>query len=426
VNNRNRTQLPAKTYKKASHRVTRENNVITIHAMNHPACVTSFHRALNKGLEDGIDEFIIVWKGDLVYPDACVPIAGIISFYNENYNIKFKFEIPENSYLARCGFITPYVKTDKEIESEPFPFDKVFRYSNSAQVASLTQVYVDNISRQTECNDGVLTGLIWCINEILDNVLVHSDAGQGFVMAQYHQAKKTIAICIYDSGIGIYKSLKKSIHKPQKDTDAISLAIQEGVGDGKGQGNGMYGLYQIVNENKGSLSITSGTASIMWTEKLGMRKFEHLPLLSDDYRGTSVDFRLNLANEINIQSAFKSIGGFDGFDIRLDDMLQDDNRAIYDVFENSMGTATREAGFYLRNDVINTMTRLKSGITLDFKGVKTVSSSFVDEFIAKLFLRLGFINFNHMIKIINMNENVKFLCERSLYMRIHDEWKSNK
>ena len=72
------------------------------------------------------------------------------------------------------------------------------------------------------------------------------------------------------------------------------------------------------------------------------------------------------------------------------------------------------------------MNRTKSGIILDFKEVKTVSSSFADEFIAKLVMRLGFIKFNQMIRIINMNDSVKFLCERSMYMRIHDEWAGNK
>ena len=64
-----------------------------------------------------------------------------------------------------------------------------------------------------------------------------------------------------------------------------------------------------------------------------------------------------------------------GFDIRIDYMLQDDNTVKYDIFSNSMGTATREAGAYLRNDILNVITRTKTGIVLDFAGVKTVSSS---------------------------------------------------
>lgn len=64
------------------------------------------------------------------------------------------------------------------------------------------------------------------------------------------------------------------------------------------------------------------------------------------------------------------------------------------------------------------------GIILDFAGVKTVSSSFVDELIAKLVLRLGIIKFNQLIRMINMNDDVKFLCERSIYMRIYEAWRA--
>ena len=84
------------------------------------------------------------------------------------------------------------------------------------------------------------------------------------------------------------------------------------------------------------------------------------------------------------------------------------------IFSNSMGTATREAGAYLRNDILNVITRTKTGIVLDFAGVKTVSSSFIDELIAKLVLRLGIVGFNQVVRVINMNDNVKFLCERSI------------
>lgn len=403
-------------------RVTRSENHIIIHRMNHPSCVSSFLRAMQHGIEKGFKSFIIEWIGNLVFPDTCVPIAGIISHYKEKHNISFSYILPSNCYLQHCGFTDPFSKSADEIEKELYPFDKLFKYSDSTQVAALTQTYINCISRQTECSDGVLTGLIWCLNEVMDNVLVHSKSEHGFVMAQYHQAINTVAICVYDNGIGIYNSLKKSVHRPRTAIDAITLAIQEGIGDGQGQGNGLFGLYQIVTENNGALTITSGPASIMWSAEKEMRKFESLPFISWDNNATTIDYRLNLGNNINIHDAFKSIGGFDGFDIRIDYMLQDDDTVRYDIFSNSMGTATREAGAFLRNDILNIITRTKAGIVLDFAGVKTVSSSFVDELIAKLVLRLGIVGFNQVIRIINMNDNVKFLCERSIYMRIHDEW----
>ena len=89
------------------------------------------------------------------------------------------------------------------------------------------------------------------------------------------------------------------------------------------------------------------------------------------------------------------------------------------------GTGTRASGESIRNDVENTIKRINGGIVIDFKGVKMVSSSFIDEFIAKLFIDLGFVSFNSLIRIVNMEDDIRFLCERSLYMRISETWKGN-
>lgn len=105
-------------------------------------------------------------------------------------------------------------------------------------------------------------------------------------------------------------------------------------------------------------------------------------------------------------------------------MLQENNYLLYDVFENCEGTATREAGRLLRNDVINTVRRANCKICLDFSKIATVSSSFIDEFIAKMIIEMGIVNFNQIVSILGMNDTVKHLCERSIYMRIFEEWKA--
>lgn len=164
----------------------------------------------------------------------------------------------------------------------------------------------------------------------------------------------------------------------------------------------------------------------MLTKEGEIKKFEHIPFISYENKGTVVDFQLDLNKSIDIKKVFSSIGGFDGFDIRIDNMLDDANNLIYDVFENGQGTATREAGEYLRTDIENILRRQRSVIVLDFKNVKAVSSSFIDELVAKLVLDLGFITFNAAIRLANMTDDIAYLCERSLYMRIHDSWKTSK
>ena len=153
----------------------------------------------------------------------------------------------------------------------------------------------------------------------------------------------------------------KRKHCPKSGIDAISLSIQEGIGDGQGQGNGLFGLFKIVKENGGRLSITSGNSSFMLYEN-ETKKFEKLPYIDSEKPGTVVDFQLDLNREVNLSTVFSSIGGYDGFDIRLDDyMVQDDSDLLlYDIYENCTGTATRDAGKLLRKDIINIFNRRKN------------------------------------------------------------------
>ena len=128
---------------------------------------------------------------------------------------------------------------------------------------------------------------------------------------------------------------------------------------------------------------------------------------------------------IDITTIFKSIGGFDGFDVRLEDMLTENDYYMYDVYKHCSGTATRESGRASYNDVLNIITRRNSPMILDFSNVHNVSSSYIDEFVAKLVVKTGFYKFNQMFRIIGMNPTVEHLCNRAVAMRIYDEWKKS-
>ena len=406
--------------------IDRVDNNITIHKMSRPACVSDFIRIMYDGMSRGYTSFNVTLEnpGIAVYPNTCVPIAGLLEYYQQS-GITFNIDIPKNEYLHTCAMMEPLYLSADEIASLETPFDRVYKYNSSAQVAAFTQKCVDAISQQVVCEEGIFDSLVWCINEVMDNVLVHSESSFGYVMAQLHTHSKHIAICISDTGIGIYNSLKGSTHHPRSSIDALTLAIQEGVGDGQGQGNGLFGLSQIIKSNRGRLSLTSGPACLNISEDANANKLDRLPYVNKEHHGTIVDFQLDLNNKVDIYEAFSSIGGFDGFDIRIDDMLQDDDSLLYSVYEHCRGTATREAGRLLRNDILNTINRAKTRIVLDFTGITTVSSSFIDEMIAKLMLDLGLIRFNQVVSIKGMNDTIRFLCERSSYMRIYEEWKNS-
>lgn len=409
--------------------VKRKDGTLFINRMDEPYCVKVFSEALLKGINQGFRQFRIICNNAPVYPNACTPIAGIIDYYSKMEGIIFDIDTSKNKYLEECHFANP-LKVDPDIIiDEEHPFDKLFYFNKSEQVDAITQAFVDYLSKQCECAKGVLDhGLNWCLNEVLANILLHGEVDYGFVMAQFHKGDNRVVFCVYDNGIGIYNSLSQSdIHKPQDCLDAITSAIQEGIGDGKGQGNGLFGLHQmIISENGGTLRITSGNASIRLDSKSNMKKYSDMPVLSNKRQSTTIDYQLVLDNEIDIQRALNKSGDFGLIDLRIDSMYQEDGMIRYTIIDHATGTATRESGELLRNDVLNVITRENTPVILDFSGISYVSSSFIDELIPKLFIRLGAIQFNTIIRIENMNDTIRFLCEHSLYMRIHDEWERRR
>ena len=401
--------------------IVRYTNRLHIHKLNHSKCVSDFLRHLKDAINRGYQEIILEGSPFPIFPNALLPICGIVEYY-KSIGYTFIDEI-DTDYLHASGFMKPFDMSVEQIQSDNNPFDKIFLFRTDEQVNAITQAYIDTLSRKQACEEGVIDGIQWCISEIMDNVLTHSQNNYGLIMAVIHPKAQHIAFCIHDVGIGIYKTLSASKHKPTSESDALSLSIQEGVGDGRGQGNGMYGLYQIVKNNKGTLTITSGRSSLMLKGTGEIQKFDNIPYINSDHRCTTVDFQLDLNRKINMQDAFRTIGGDPSFDFRIDDMLSfEDEDVHYSILANAQGTATRQSGLSLRNDIVNTFRRTHRRMILNFDGVKNVSSSFIDELVAKLIIEFGILEFMKIFVIINMNEDIRYLCNRSIYMRIHDEW----
>ena len=104
--------------------------------------------------------------------------------------------------------------------------------------------------------------------------------------------------------------------------------------------------------------------------------------------------------------------------MRIENLEDDHDRIVYKMAEQSSGTGTRKSGEAIRNEIANILNQTDSLVHLDFSGVSVVSSSFGDELIGKLAVKLGFIIFNQRIRLIGMNETVQSLVNHSVSMRL--------
>lgn len=396
-------------------------NDIKIDKMTHALDASNFMRSCSKILEK--DVWDITCNVNMVYPAAGVPIAGIIDQYKKDGK-KIYCHYNKKSYLSVINFSKPYLVSE-HLDSLAYPFAKIWKFTDFEEITKLVDAFLKEIQALTHCSSGLIEGLEWSLNEVMDNVIQHSQCQEGYVMGVYHKSTDYVIFNIYDNGQGIFNSLKDSEYHPRNAIDAISIAIQEGKTRDKsiGQGNGLWGLYNIIQHNKGKLCITSSGSALMLKSDGQTYKFDNLPVLSKKNGTTSVDISFNCKENISIAEA---LGGYKPISINFENSINDNDWIVLKLKSESSGFGTRVAGERLRNKTLNDLTRLDSPgrIIIDFDGVSIISSSFADEFLGKLLQIIGFYRFNNVIKIINANETTEIILNRSISQRMAEIYKS--
>ncbi len=391
------------------------------------AVVKTFNDQILAGINKGFSDFWVKVKSGRTYSNICAPIAGILDYYRDK-DIRFEFEYDNNNkYIEHTKFSDPLIVEDYiDKGSINNPLDVVWKFSSSEAVHELVKAYILELRQADVVENGVISSMEWCINETLDNVLQHSNAGSGYIMAQHHKTTKQFSVCIFDSGIGIYNSLKNSIHRPQSALDAITLALQERVTRDieVGQGNGLWGLSKIIDEAKGRLYISSCGAVYNkdFHNKEKMISWGYLNLGKN--RGTTlVDFQLNYSNPIDIA---KALNGYEPLDLWLENLEDTNGNVVIEIANQSGGTGTRKAAEKLRNLVLNILKNERKRIVLDFNGVNLISSSYADELIGKIIVQYGIVAFINNFEIKNMSEFNSGVLNRSVQQRMAQKYYDNK
>ena len=388
---------------------------IQIYEMLHPKNVSYFLNQLSPLIDH--DEIDMYFHATRALPAACVPICGTINeLRKQGKNIRCHYS--EDSYLSNIKFNTPF-KVDQHLDSLAFPFSKIWRFTDFSEVTALVNAYLDELAASVECSTGLIEGMEWSLNETMDNVLQHSLCSEGYMMGVLHKKTNYVLFSIFDNGQGIFNSLRNSEYHPRSAIDAISIAIQEGKtrDHSIGQGNGLWGLHNIVRDNRGRLDITSHGSSLILYSDGSSRKFEELPCLNNKNATTTVNFSINYNNDISVADA---LGGYVPSDIRFENKIDENNSLHFVLSEETSGYGTRIAGERVRNKVINCFNRVDapSKILIDFSGISMISSSFADEFIGKLVADLGFYRFTNTVSFVGVSPTIEMIINRSVSQRM--------
>lgn len=365
-------------------------------------------------ISNGNDRITVNIEESFSGSNVCAPIAGIINYHRKN-GVKIHINCPKDSYANHVRIYNPIIIEDSV--NELSPFDKVYSFSSEEGVHKIVNMYSLALRQGDELENGVIQGLEWCMNESIDNVLQHSESDNGFVMAQQNKQNKTFSFCVFDPGIGIFNSLHNSKHAPQTPLSAIEMSMKERITRSEkiGQGNGLWGLSQIIKETNGKLLISSGGARYYYTRGNERTVISGDFNLGKEHGTTMIDFQLDYSRPIDVARA---LNGYEPLDLWIENRENEKGDIILDIEKEANGTGTRKSAEKMRNIVVNCFKENYTVINLDFKNVSMLSSSFADELIGKLVAMFGFSNFMEHIVLSNLNSFNASIVNRSVGQRM--------
>ncbi len=355
-----------------------------------------------------------------VFPNGAVPFAANLAFLRKTTDQRITVRIPDDSRLQRID--DPLTIENYDRWGGDTLTHSVWRYDNEADAQKLTNMYMEALTDQVHCEEGVIDSITWCLYEVMDNVFAHSHAGSGFVMMQLHKAERRCVIAVADTGIGIRRSLYEGraaqIEVLRDPSASIAFALEQGATSkgGAHQGNGLYGLRRAVEINGGALNVTSGKGRWEFHNgevRMVNDKYREMPDI-ENHQSTLVDWQLDCSRKVRIDEA---LGGSP-----INDFLEaiEDDDGVYRVsvseIEESLGS--RKLGSEIRTRLENYLSAGAQFVMLDFKGVGVVSSSFADEVLAKLASKMGELEFRRRVFVDNASVTNRGLIERAISLRL--------
>jgi hypothetical protein len=262
-----------------------------------------------------------------------------------------------------------------------------------------------------------LAAIEWSLNEVTDNVLVHAESHVGgFAQLNNYKSKRRVEFCVADAGAGIPNTLRHRF-PILEDIELLEQAVREGVTRDPtiGQGNGLFGTFQVARTSEGYLHILSGFATLSFENGQLRITREKIP-----YTGTLVIAGLDCSNPTALGDALRfgdsKYVPTDYIELKYVDRASED--IVFRMKEETLSCGSRVAGSPVRTK-LTTLISMHGGrrIVVDMSEIAIVSSSFADEVFGKLFKELGPLKFMQAVDIRGVSGTVRSLIDRAIVQR---------
>jgi len=293
------------------------------------------------------------------------------------------------------------------------------QYSSAAE----QKAAVDNMVDKILCSlDGLdrndLNAVEWSLNEVTDNVLAHADSPiGGFVSLTNFKARHKVEFTVVDPGVGILTTLKEGHPEIRFDADALDRAISVRVtrDPSYGQGNGLYGTFEIAAQGQGNLHIHSGFARLDYYDGGVHIRSEQIP-----FNGTLVVASMDCSQPASLGEALRFGGERYDASGYVESRFEVEARPElwFRLAKESSSFGSRDAGTPVRTKLENLVLMHPDRVILvDCRDVPLISSSFADEVFGKLFVALGPVRFTNALELRSMSATVRSLVDKAVLQR---------
>jgi len=145
----------------------------------------------------------------------------------------------------------------------------------------------------------------------------------------------------------------------------------------------------------------------------------------NSFTGTSVSGQIKMNKSFLIGEALSFEGMLPYKPVNIIDLqyeMEDKDCLLIKMKTETTGFGTRNAGRQMRTKILNLInSRPNFPIYMDWEGIPVISSSFADEYMGKLFLDLGPLDFSARVRNKNMELLVKQLLDKAILQRLGQE-----
>lgn len=358
------------------------------------------------------------------YPSAMVAVCSEILDLQRK-GITFELTTPSEVRLARLFVNSNWAHLlDPERQSRStyrgYTNTPLARFASPEEQTAIVSRLIDALLCSVPALDRSDFGAIeWCLSEITDNVLVHAQSHVGgLVQMTSFKQRRRVEFSVADSGISIPTSLRQGHPELGEDIKALERAVREGVTRDPelGQGNGLFGTFQVARASGGYLHIHSGYARLDYEQDQLRITKEEIP-----FRGTLVVACLDCSNPAALGEALRFRDGrhtpLDYIQTHFEDRSSD--ILVFQLSQEATSFGSRLAGEPVRTKLHN-LIHMNPGrrVVIDMADVPLVSSSFADEVFGKLFVALGPLLFTQALEFRQISETVRSLVDKAILQRM--------